>query len=92
MRAALALDRARARIKQVWITGDFFVKPARIVVDLEANLRDTPVAELEHNIEHFFRGNRAEMLMLQPEDFLTVIRNALAKTTIAGHPSGNQPA
>jgi lipoate---protein ligase len=92
MRASLALDRARDRIKQVWITGDFFVKPARVVVDLEANLRDTPVAELESNIERFFHGNRAEMLMLQPEDFLTVIRNALAKTTIVGNPSGGQPA
>jgi lipoate---protein ligase len=83
MRAALALDHARDRIKQVWITGDFFVKPGRTVVDLEASLRDTPVQELESNVRRFFAANPAEMLMLSPDDFLTVLRNALAKTTVA---------
>jgi len=88
MRAALALDHARDRIKQVWITGDFFVKPGRTVIDLEASLRDTPVQELENNIRHFFARNPAEMLMLSPDDFLTVLRNALAKTTVAFPPGG----
>lgn len=83
MRAALALDHARDRIKQVWITGDFFVKPRRAVVDLEASLRDTPVQDLEGNIRRFFDRQPVEMLMLTPEDFLTVLRNALAKTTVA---------
>ena len=83
MRAALAMDHARDRIKQVWITGDFFVKPGRAVVDLEASLRDTPVGELETNVRRFFDRNAVEMLMLSPDDFLTVLRNALAKTTVA---------
>jgi lipoate-protein ligase A len=91
MRAALALDHARDRIKQVWITGDFFVKPGRTVVDLEASLRDTPVQELEANVHRFFASHPAEMLMLAPEDFLTVLRNALAKTTVAAVP-GNVTA
>lgn len=83
MRAALALDHARDRIKQVWITGDFFLKPRRAVVDLEASLRDTAVHDLEGNIRGFFERQSVEMLMLTPEDFLTVLRNALAKTTVA---------
>lgn len=92
MRAALALDSARDRIKQVWVTGDFFVKPARTVVDLEAHLRDTPVDALEANVNGFFAERTAEMLMLTPDDFLTVIRNALAKTTDASQNPGTQPA
>jgi lipoate---protein ligase len=92
MRAALALDHARDRIKQVWITGDFFVKPGRTVVDLEASLRDTPLGELETNIRGFFERNPVEMLMLTPEDFLTVLRNALAKTTVAPNLAGGHPS
>jgi len=87
MRAALALDTARDRIKQVWVTGDFFVKPARTVVDLEAHLRDTPVSALEANVQEFFARHPVEMLMLSPDDFLTVIRSALVKATDS--PEGN---
>lgn len=92
MRAALALDHARDRIKQVWITGDFFVKPGRTVVDLEASLRDTPVGELETNIRRFFDRSAVEMLMLTPDDFLTVLRNALAKTTVVPGLTGGRPS
>jgi len=92
MRAALALDHARDRIKQVWITGDFFVKPGRAVVDLEASLRDTPVGELETNVNRFFDRNPVEMLMLSPDDFLTVLRNALAKTTVAPGLADGRPS
>jgi lipoate---protein ligase len=92
MRAALALDHARDLIKQVWITGDFFVKPGRTVVDLEASLSNTPVGELEANIRRFFDRNAVEMLMLTPEDFLTVLRNALAKTTVAPNLAGDRPS
>ena len=89
MRAALSLDPVQDRIKQIWVTGDFFVKPARVIMDLEAHLRDTPVADLETKVKGFFTQQQAEMLMLTPDDFLTVIRNALAKTTDA---SAGQPA
>ena len=92
MRAALALDHARDRIKQVWITGDFFVKPGRAIVDLEASLRDTPVGELETNVNRFFDRNTVEMLMLAPDDFLTVLRNALAKTTVAPGLADGRPS
>ncbi len=92
MRAALAMDHARDRIKQVWITGDFFVKPGRTVVDLEASLRDTPVGELETNIRRFFDRHAVEMLMLTPDDFLTVLRNALAKTTVSSGAADARPS
>lgn len=77
MRSAVLLDTERRRIKQLWITGDFFVKPRRIVVDLEAALRDTPLEELESNVARFFATREAELLMLQPADFVAALRAAL---------------
>ena len=88
MRAALALDRVRGVIKQVWITGDFFVNPRRLVPDLEAALKDTPVADLPARLNGFFDGYPVEMLMLGREDFLTVIHNALAADDVPGEESG----
>lgn len=79
MRASVALDTARQRIKQLWITGDFFVNPRRMVPDLEAALRDTPVTELRANVRRFFDRYPVEMLLLNREDFIAVIENALGR-------------
>jgi lipoate-protein ligase A len=78
MRAAVVLDAQRQRLKQVWITGDFFVNPRRMVVDLEAALRNTALADLERNVAAFFDGYPVEMLMLGRDDFVAVIRQAVA--------------
>jgi hypothetical protein len=64
----------------VWITGDFFVRPRRLVVDLEAALRDTPLDGLEANVRGFFERHPAEMLMLTPEDFIAAIRAVTGRT------------
>jgi lipoate-protein ligase A len=80
LRASVALDRGRSLIKQVCITGDFFLEPKRMVVDLEATLKDTPVAKLDAKVLGFFQQYPARMLMLQPEDFVAVIRSALSQT------------
>jgi len=77
MRVGVAVDPSRDQLKQVWITGDFFVKPQRLVVDLEGALRNTPIEALEANVKAFFDTHPAEMLMLTPEDFITAIRAAL---------------
>ncbi|EHQ53187.1 lipoate-protein ligase A [Ectothiorhodospira sp. PHS-1] len=93
MRAGVMLDEARDIIRQVWITGDFFMNPRRMLVDLEASLKETPVAELEANIHRFFDAYRVEMLMLSREDFLQVLRKALdsrdpASTRAETHAAG----
>jgi lipoate---protein ligase len=80
MRASVAYDPERGRIKQLWLTGDFFVNPRRMVPDLEAALRDTPAEELEARVARFFAEHPGEMLMLEPGDFATVVRNALGTT------------
>ena len=78
MRVAVAVDILRNHIKQVWIIGDFFVNPRRMVVDLEAALKDTPAAQLYANVQRFFDAYPAEMLMLTRHDFITAIETALA--------------
>lgn len=77
LRVGVAVDPSREHLKQVWITGDFFVRPRRVVVDLESALRDTPLERLEANVSDFFAQHPAEMLLLTPEDFITAIRAAL---------------
>lgn len=77
MRASVMLDTFKQRIKQVWISGDFFINPKRMVPDLEAALRDTALSELSDNITRFFADYPVEMLMLGADDFYAVVANAL---------------
>lgn len=77
VRAGLSYDRLSGRIKQVWLTGDFFIQPRRAIADLEAALRDSVAAELERNVEAFFAARRVDMLGLAPADLAGVMREAL---------------
>lgn len=81
LRAALAIDLSRNRIKQVWFTGDFFVNPRRLVVDLEAVLRNSPLNSFRRTVDEFFLHYPVEMLMLRPADFAQTLENALASLT-----------
>ncbi|WP_038029429.1 MULTISPECIES: biotin/lipoate A/B protein ligase family protein [unclassified Thioalkalivibrio] len=78
MRVGVALDPERKRLKQLWLTGDIFVKPARTIADLEAALRDTPQAEMEERVRAFFAERDVEMLQLAVDDFIAAIQSALA--------------
>ena len=89
LRVALTVDKPANRIKQVWFTGDFFVNPKRMVPDLEAALRDSPLADHRHTVQEFFRRYPVEMLRLRPEDFSRTIESALSalaaqSTPVAG--------
>ena len=77
LRAAVVYDRPAERVKQVWFTGDIFVNPRRTVADLEAALKDTPLAKIEPAVQRFFAEREVRMLALAPEDFVTVIRLAI---------------
>jgi lipoate-protein ligase A len=77
LRASLAFDVRAGRIKRVWFSGDFFVSPKRAVADLEAALRDVPLAGIEERIEEFFAQRQADWLMLTPGDFSALIRQAV---------------
>ncbi len=69
---------SRDRLREVLLTGDFFVTPPRTVFDLEASLRGLPVAELGDAAERFFAEAPVDLLTIAPADFRSVIEAALA--------------
>ena len=69
---------ARDRIREVLITGDFFVTPPRTVFDLEARLRNVPVAQVGGAVEQFFAEAKVGLLTVAPGDFCAAIEAAIA--------------
>ncbi|MFB6261959.1 MAG: lipoate--protein ligase family protein [Thiohalorhabdaceae bacterium] len=82
--ASVAVEPDRGMIKHVHFSGDFFVNPKRMVFDLEAALRNLPMARVEEAVNGFFEGSDVEMLMLGREDFLTPVKEALAQLSDNG--------
>lgn len=78
LRAAVAYDRPRERLKQVWFTGDLFVSPRRTLVDLEAALKDVALDRMDTVVHDFFTGRDVDMLGLTPADFIRVLHQAVA--------------
>jgi lipoate-protein ligase A len=75
--AYLRVEGPRAdRVREVLITGDFFVAPPRLIYDLEAALRGRPVAEIGVATEAFFEAADARMLSIGPADFRTALEAA----------------
>ncbi len=80
VRADIRLEGARRdRIREVLITGDFFITPPRVVFDLEAALRGVSVAEAGPAVEAFFARNPADFLSIGGGDFRCAIDMALAQ-------------
>lgn len=75
--AFVRLDRAGARIEDITLTGDFFVTPPRMILDLEAALRGTAVGDLGSTVTGFFSAAEVGLLTATPEDFVTAIELAL---------------
>ena len=81
IRTAVKVDLKKEQIKDLLITGDFFVHPRRAIYDLEAVLKNTPINQLKSRIENFFMENKVELLGLDFTDFYRAIRLALDKMT-----------
>ncbi len=77
LRASVAYDCVRQRIKQVWFSGDFFVSPKRTIADLEAALCDMPATDCKQRVHAFFNERDVDLLGLQPTDFTAVMQAAL---------------
>jgi lipoate---protein ligase len=79
VRADLRLEGTRReRIREALFTGDFFVTPPRVILDLEAALRGVERTAATAAIERFFARVPAQMLSLAPADFRAVVEAALA--------------
>lgn len=85
LRVALAYDRRGRRIKQAWFTGDFFASPARLVGDLEARLKNIPLAEAEAAIHDFLAAYPADALSLSAEEIIGLLHRTVEGTA----PNGN---
>jgi lipoate-protein ligase A len=85
LRADLRLE--RDHVREALVTGDFFISPARAVLDLEAALRGVAAAQAGAAVEAFFARTACELVGLSPLDFREVVESALAQITLeaAGH-------
>ncbi|HZK44211.1 MAG TPA: biotin/lipoate A/B protein ligase family protein [Syntrophomonadaceae bacterium] len=81
IRVSLRLDINREVIKTVFITGDFFAYPSRIILDLEAHLKNSsPLADdLRKNMFGFFEQHHATIPGVTPEDFVQAVLAAIAQ-------------
>ena len=67
-----------ARIRDLLVTGDFFVTPPRTIFDLEVALRGVPASEAGAAVEDFFAHANVGLLSTSPADFRRAIEAALA--------------
>jgi lipoate-protein ligase A len=77
----------RERLREVLITGDFFMTPPRALYDLEAALRGRLRSEAGAAVEAFFARAACDVIGLTPRDFRELIESALAQLSLeaAGH-------
>ncbi|MCS7285516.1 MAG: lipoate--protein ligase, partial [Hydrogenobacter thermophilus] len=78
-RVSAKVDLHSKLLQQVIINGDFFVKPQRLIYDLEAYLKHTPLSDVEKRIREFFSSREWEGLNLSVEDFVEAILFPLRK-------------
>ena len=65
------------RVHSVLITGDFFITPPRVILDLEAALKGVSTNDIEATIEKFFQESCIDTLTVSPADFYASIESAL---------------
>lgn len=70
------------RIREVLITGDFFVTPPKTIYNLEAALRGVAVADIAQATEDFFRNANVGLLTAAPADFAQATLNAAEQDSV----------
>lgn len=65
------------RIREILVSGDFFVVPPRFVYDLESCLRGVAVAELPAVLDRVFDATPPELLSMTSADLKSAIASAL---------------
>jgi lipoate-protein ligase A len=69
---------APGRIRDVLITGDFFVTPPRTIFDLESKLRGVAAVDAGSLVEDHFAAANATLLSVSPVDFRRAVERAIA--------------
>jgi len=83
IRISLDLDRTDKIIRNVLITGDFFICPTKAIVELEAILKFTKCEreEIRRAVHDFFDNHDVRMLGIQPDDLVELILEAAERTS-----------
>ena len=66
----------RERVREALVTGDFFVTPPRVILDLEAALRGVERSQLRAATLAFFAEAAPGILSARPEDFAEALEAA----------------
>ena len=64
-------------IAEIFFHGDLFVSPPRVLFDLEAHLKGVFLPDIEAAIDEFFKETKINMMSIQPEHFVSAIKDAL---------------
>ena len=72
------------RIRSVLFTGDFFVTPPRVMLDLEAHLKDTRLDVVESTVDAFFSNAHVDTMSTTPAEFAAAIRAATNTRVLEG--------
>jgi len=90
-RVSAKVDPDRKLLEQVIINGDFFVEPKRLIYDLEAYLKHTPLQDVERRIREFFKDRQWEGLNLTVDDIVSAVMFPLTKIDILAYQKGMIP-
>ncbi len=90
IRVSLLVDAGMRRIREAFITGDFFAYPRRAIFDLEARLKGAPtdVDAVARILDEFFATETVEIPGVTPADFTRTLREALEKLTYTEYDIG----
>jgi lipoate-protein ligase A len=67
------------RVRELLLTGNFFVMPPRLIYDLEASLRGVMIGEAAAAVDQFFATAKPDLLTIAPQDFRTVVEAAIVR-------------
>lgn len=79
IRTAVKVDLKKEKIRDILITGDFFIHPRRTIFDLEAALKNASIKDMAFQVEEFFSKTRVDLMGLNTIDFSQAIQLALDK-------------
>lgn len=83
LRANARYEPASRSIRQIWFSGEAGLGPPRALFDLEALLRDVPMARLARSIESFFNSGSLQAHSTEPADFVAVVELATDQSLTA---------
>ena len=86
IRVSLVVNAQARRIREAFITGDFFAYPRRAIFDLEARLKGVPAnaAAVRAVVQDFFSTGEIEIPGVTAEDVMHTLCDALDKNAYVG--------